>query len=792
MKSYSFGRRLFQTTALALLVPGLAWAQSSDQIETVVVTAQKRAQDIQTVPITVNAFSGETLRQSNISSVNDLQTITPSLVVYNSGSGASDTTFKIRGVGTTGSNPGLEGAVGTFIDGVYRNRSGLALGDLFDIERIEVLEGPQSTLFGKNTSAGALNILTNVPTEGLSGFAEATVSNYGGYKFDGWVNIPIADTLLTRWDGLYNKRDGFIKEINSGQTMNDRDRYFLKGQALWTPTEAVSLRVIADFAHGNEHCCGVISVNTSTSPYTSLVNFLEAANGNALTAGNRHKYAISGNKGAPINNFQDMGISAELNWQLSDTVKLTNIVAYRDYKQNGSGDLDATGADVLNSTSSGFKDHVLSEELRLSGRVDFNSGVKSLDWLAGVYYTDETIRSHLTLSTGQDAGNYWCGVVTHAVFTVVLPACYVGNAATFTIPAVPFLGGAFNLFQPGTGDVQNFYQDGESWSGFAQGTLNITDKLAVTGGLRYSHDHKSAHDTIVSTSLTGGLFPTVPPSPVYPYSQAGSSNALTGTANIQYFWSDTLMTYASYSRGYKSGGFNLNETAGGVVGATLPQDPSFKPETSDNYEGGIKSKWWNNRLLVNATAFYEKLHNLQVLNFDGIAYHIYNVTEGTSKGFEVQTEAALFPGFKINGSVTYADTRYDAGATFVTSSGTANLVGKHFTNAPLWSTSAGATYSFPIGGSGFTGVLHGDVFYGGPRNTGTVQKSEKRQNGYALANLRATLVAPDDRWEVAAWCQNCTDTRYVGVVYDAFVPLGGYDAFVGNPQVYGVTASVRF
>jgi len=796
----------------------------NNQIETVVVTAEKRSQDIQTVPVTVDAFNADQLRQSNINNINDLQKISPSLLVYSTTSGASDTSIKIRGVGTTGNNPGLEGAVGTFIDGVYRNRSGLALGDLVDVSQVEVLEGPQSTLFGKNTSAGALNIATNLPDQTHDAFLEAGVSNYAGYKVDGWINIPISDQLSTRWVGVYDKRDGYVTDENDGQKLDNRDRYFLKGQALWTPNNDVSLRVIADFSHGNEDCCGVVRlINGATS---GIVNALEAINGNALTSpaatGPGKEHYDESLSGDDPYDFQDDGASAELNWQLNNAVKLTDIVAYRDFSQTTNVNASFSGADLFTLSPNHFADRVFSEELRLSGHADFSSVIKSIDWLTGVYYTDEQINVREVWNTGTQNGNYWC-----AAFTGGAPGCFTGSASTDTLPLTPFFDP--NLFVPGPAATDQFATHEDSFSAFAQGTFNITDRLVFTGGLRGSTDSKTGsfieNNTNPAASEFGAYFGDVyqwnasaPVSGSNLGRQSLNSSALTGTANLQYFWTDHLMTYVDYSRGSKDGGFNLDRTSAGIISGfpgvgiasynPTPLNPAYKPEYSDNFEGGIKSKWFDDHLLINGTVFYEKFHDLQVLNFDGIDFHIVNMPTGTSKGFELQTEAALFDGFTVNSSVTYADTAYGSGATLplldlVTGYHTISLAGDPFTNAPLWSTTNGATYTFPLWTTGLSFSLHGDMYYGSSRNTGSDQNPLKEQGGYSLFNGRATLMGNNDRWELAAWCSNCTNKHYATVIFDTpeqsgsysgakYFTGGSYDAFVGEPAIYGLTASYKF
>ncbi|MDE3114118.1 MAG: TonB-dependent receptor [Pseudomonadota bacterium] len=818
-KTDKFARRLMLGTAILAFASSAAYAQ----IEEVIVTAQKRSQDVQKVPLVVDAFTSADLRQSNISNVNDLQKISPSLMVYTTTAGASDTTMKIRGVGTTGNNPGLEGAVGTFIDGVYRNRSGLALGDLFDVQRIEVLEGPQSTLFGKNTSAGALSIITNSPDQSHDAMVQASVSNYAGYKAEGYINIPISETLSTRWDGLYDKQNGFITDKNSGKKINNRNRYYIKGQALWTPNDAISLRVIADYANGDERCCAAIRIiNGATAP---IINTLAAMNGSAPTLPSRTKHVTSLNGGAagdfPLR-FQDMGGSAELNWQILPKVKLTNIMGYRNFMQSNSGDFDFTGADIFRVSNADFKDDVASEELRLSGHEEFGSLVqfggmslfKSMDWMGGAYYTNEHINVNTNFQNQSQTGNYWCAVFLSTGAPALVPSCFAGSAANNTLPVIPYPLSSplptldFNLFKPGTGDSEHFAQNGNSWSTFGQATVNVTEKLAMTGGLRYSEDNKHGGSSFVNNNPTQSApagFYTFPfwIGLVHDWHQTTQSHALTGTASVQYFWTDQVMTYASWSRGYKSGGFNLDRTAAGIVAYTpTPLDPAYKPETSTDVEVGVKSKWWDDKLLLNATVFTETFYNLQVLNFDGVNFHIFNVPKGRSQGFEVQSQLAPLPGLALSGSVTYADTRYDSGAFLPNQDIFGNvtnisLFGKHFTNSPLWSTSEGATYTFPLLDTGYSGIVHGDVFYAGSRNTGSDLNPVKRQDGYALFNGRMTLVNPSDSWELSAWCSNCTNKKYLTVIFDSVgqnVPgqPGSYDSFIGDPATYGLTATLRF
>lgn len=824
--------------AAALTAPAIA------QIETVTVTAQKRTQNIMDVPITVDAFTTDQIKQSNINNLGELQTIAPSLFMDDTSGGAADTTFRIRGVGTTGNNTGLEGAVGVFIDGVYRNRGGLAIEDMVDTERVEVLEGPQSTLFGKNTSAGAINLINNAPTQDFGGEAEASVTNYDGYKLDGWLNVPVSDTLATRWSAVYDSRDGFIKDLDSHQPLNDRNRSYIRGQALWTPNSDVSLRIIADFGQLAEHCCGAI--NILDGPAANVLDVLAAQLGHPPLTPNRSSYVteLAGGLHDPIDS-QDEGISAELNWQMSPDIKLTNIVADRDFMQSQAVAASFSGADILDVPLKTFKDKVFSDELRFSGDETYSSVIESLHWLTGAYYTNEDIVQNEILQDGSQTGNYYCALFTSGAF----PACFTGNAAAGTLPIIPgplfpFGTANFNLLKGGTGDFEHFFERDNSWSIFGSTTVNFTRQLSFTGGLRYGEDDKTGGGSFVNNNpaQAPGITPCdahtftfgSPPSTncyfnfpfqigtVLPYGGSVDDTSLTGNASLQYHWNDALMTYASYGRGFKAGGLNLDRTAAGIVSGNdgIPYYPpsafndAFKPEFSDNYEAGVKSRLFDNRVALSGTAFYTQFHNLQVLNFDGIDFHITNADFAYTKGFEEQGEAELFDGFTVSTAVTFADTAYGhdvvlpalglfGPATPTAAACRANLVpdridclgGRALTNAPRWSTSNGFTYSFPI--MDLTATLHGDMFYGSSRNTSTDLDINKIQGGYTLFNAQFSLESAENGWKAALWCKNCTDKHYLTVAFDApdQTPPNqryDYDAFVGDPRIFGLTISKDF
>ena len=770
--------RLLGASIIALGLAGPAVAastQGDDAYEEIIVTARKREEPILLVPVAVNAFSGAQLNQSNVRNVNDLQVIAPSLFVDTTTGEMSDAVIRIRGVGTAGNNPGLEGAVGVFIDGVYRNRSGLALGDFFDVSRVEVLRGPQTTLFGKNTSAGAISIITNKPTDTFSGYAEGTIGNLNAGKFNGWVNVPVVKGVLsTRFSGGIARRSGFITELNTGTTINNEDRWYLRGQALYTPTPEIELRIIGDYTHGNERPGTAIRlINGPTAP---AIAFLAAQGGRAFVANPDRNDRVISLDGPPFDlDSDDWGISGELNWQLTDNIKLTNIAGWRDFRSHSNADIDYTAAAILNREQS-FKNQVLTEEFRLSGTSTALPAIKSVDWMAGFYYTNEKIEFGDNLTMQSQAGLYYC----------------------LLVPALcPFAG----LWVPGSGDFGTFGTTTKSYAGFGALTFNVTDKLSISGGARYNSDKKTGFGNTFNTNnaIAQALVPGFL-GPVRDYQASLSNKAWTGSASVQYAWTPGLMTYASYAHGYKAGGINLDRTAAGIIPVDpVALDPTFRPETVDSYEAGFKSKWFDNRLTLNVTAFTAKYRDFQLLSFDGFTFAITNASGARTRGVEVEAVVSPVKGLTLNGGVTYADTRFNDGVTqkqrdIVTGMLAApiELGGKHLPSAPLWNLVGGATYEFPIVADVIDGFLHGDIYYGSSRGAGANMTPEERQDGYALINGRAGLRFDGGKYEAAIWCRNCTDRTIYTIVFNSVAQPGSNDTFIGAGREFGGTFSVKF
>lgn len=773
--SVSFG--LVMVGSLALTGVSLA------QVDEIVVTAQKREQSLQDVPIAITAISGEDLRLSGVQDVNDLQYSAPSLFVNTTNTPSTTTSFRIRGVGTTGNNVGLEGAVGFFLDGVYRSRAGIALSDLQDVERVEILRGPQGTLFGKNTSAGAISIITKKPSNDYEGSLEMEYGGHDLFRTRGMVNIPISpDVLALRMTGGYNKRDGFIDDIDDDDSYNDKDRWNIKGQALFTPNEDVEVRLIMDYTEADESCCSTVrKINGPTAP---LVALLAAANGRTgpleenLT---KEKVSIDG---LVSNDFEDWGFSGEVDWDIGE-VTVTSITSYREHSAFNENDVDFTGAAILDQTTE-FTNEQFTQEIRVGGYAENFIG-KGLNWMAGFYYADEKFFRDNRLSFGAQGD----------VYAITL----LGLGGSPIIPPV-------GTYADGTGTLELYNQDGKSWSIFAHGTLDITDQLAITGGIRYNDEEKDGSGMITEThgavGVPFGVLPFLTPQQDYVASL--NEDELTGTAKIQYRWTDDMMTYWSYSRGYKAGGINLDRSAAGpefgtscvgtVVAAPFtacdPLDPTFSGEFADNWEGGIRSTWFDGMMTLNVTAFFEKFYDFQLNTFDGLNFTIENVPGATSKGIEAEWNIVPNDYITWTGGINWVKAQYND-SVGPPSPADPPLGGRVLTNAPKWTgVTAVNIVSDPVAAVLDLRVFaRGELFFSSSRQTGSDLDPLKKEGSYVLFNSRVG-VRSEMGWETSVWCRNCFNEEYLSIAFDSVAQGGSYDGFVGNPREWGLMASYRF
>ncbi len=456
------------TTAIVTGLIGSAGAFA--QLEQITITAQKREQTLQEVPIAVSVVQAETLENAQIIDAIDLQSVVPSLRVSQL-ERSSNATFIIRGQGNGANNPGIEPSVAVYIDGVFRSRAGTALSDLTGIERVEVLRGPQSTLFGKNATAGVVSIITEEPQFEFGGTAEITLGNYNSIITRGSITGPLSDTVAFSLSGSINQRDGYYDNVGIDVDFNNRDRWAMRGQLLFAPNDEFSVRVIADYDQIEENCCGTDRVVDGAAG--AVIRGLLGAQ---TSAGEGFNYQIATDF-ANLNTIENSGISVQADWSLSDTLTLSSITSYRMYDDFIDYEGDFTTLDLLGSNVRGLDVGTFSQEFRLNG--EWNERAY---FLLGAYYSSEDMTVEDSRLYGADARAY-VDILT-------------GGALAGLEAATGFAPGSF--YADGGGTAFTAEQDDEQFQIFSQIDFDLTERLVLTAGLAYFQSDKEVNFTDVT------------------------------------------------------------------------------------------------------------------------------------------------------------------------------------------------------------------------------------------------------------------------------------------------------
>jgi iron complex outermembrane receptor protein len=815
---------------------------SPPALEEIIVTAEKRSENLQDVPISVVALSAQQIKDAGITDIRNLAILTPGLTVTSEGNEAI-TTARIRGIGTVGDNPGLESSVGVNIDGVYRPRNGVAFGDLGEIEQIEVLYGPQGELFGKNNDAGVINVTTKRPSNTFGVMAEVTGGNFNDREFRSSVTGPLSDIMAGRLYVGYQQNSGFLDVVNGvgpsqQNNTNDRKAYNTRGQLLITPSDDLDFLIIADYAKRNESCCS--AVVEYPGPFQGLVNVFAS---NPLLGGKPGGLGDSPLIGQPgVNrlpnsyvaydnqiikqNVRDMGISGELNWNVGFG-KLTSITAWRDNTVAGGNDVDYTGIDLLsfpdngNANSTDFKQ--FSEELRLAGKTG------SLNWLVGGFFNNEILTTRTLAAIGNQFELYVSGVASASIgaFNPLLISQLTGNA-----PGATFAG---------TGYDDSYQQTARSFALFTNETWNITQGLDLTVGLRGTEEKKTATANFNDTGGGPGCAALLPagapllytPPAVNPkgiggttaqlftigygcfsgldplftgkgFDQSNTENNLSGTVKLAYRFNEEAMVYASAANGYKAGGYNLSRvtnapSAADPLGISPNFDTHFPRETVESGEVGIKTTLFDKTLRLNAAFFYQRYKDFQLNTFTGIQFVVTSLDRVVSKGVDVDFAwATPISGLTLAGGVTQDLTNIDNFGNALPDfcGGPGNTACTHRDNdrlsfAPLWSGALSASYLVPL--TGTIGVRTSvEEKYNSSYNTGSDLDPRKIQSGFGLLNARIGVGALDESWAVEAWGANLADRYYYAVAFDSPFQYNTISSYLGAPRTFGLTLRVKF
>ncbi|WP_242140463.1 TonB-dependent receptor [Sphingomonas sp. TREG-RG-20F-R18-01] len=898
--------------------PGPPMALEASQTGDIIVTATRRSERLSSVPIAVSAISPETLRNTGATDIRQLSQVAPSLLVSSPSSEAGAGGARIRGVGTVGENIGLEASVPTFIDGVYRSRAGTALSELGPVERVEVLRGPQGTLFGRNASAGLLSITTANPKDQLGGYAEGTYGNYNFYRLAGGITGPIGSTGVDfRLDGVYQKRDGFLQDVISGRRVNNRDRYLIRGKLRYEPTSNLSVLLIGDYTRQKEECCSatflptrnvtraadgsyVISPSSVAALERSFVSSVPGAgNGQILDDTYARQVAITPGRNLR-SDVKDWGGSGQIDWKLGRT-SITSITAYRYNKYTSGQDSDFNNLDLLYRAGDGgrfARFHTFSQELRAQGTL-FDS---KLNWLVGGYYANEKLSYNDNLHFGQDYDRYstllgasGLGASSPALSQLFAATGFTnlnGFAQGFVNAQLPagtpaatraalvgaIAGQVMNTPSSGRGLADQYRQEDNNFALFTHNIFHVTDKLSLTLGARHTWDRKSLDTTLSADSQCGtynaniarlqalagsgqlgtasgiasGLANQVlAPLAALPcvingvngnFSGKRRESEWTGTAIISYKPTDRLLTYASISRGYKAGGFNLDRAPlfNPATRLNLPTANlgplQFEPEKVDAFEVG--GKYRGRSFTFNAALFYERFKSFQLNTFNGTSFIVGSIqgckdslgsTDSdqiagnspcanprsgiTSKGVELEASVYLVRDVTFSQGFTLADTKYRADLINTPDPSGNNslppalslLPGSRLSLSSLYVVTGSVQWTPPIGS--LRALAYVDYRYTSALNTGSDLFAEKRQTGVMVINARVGIGANNSSWSLEAWAQNLLNTDYSQFIFNATLQGSNtsmaqlasgqtttqlFGAFLAEPRTYGVTLRKRF
>jgi len=795
---------------------------SGTELTEVIITAQKRQQNLQEVPIAVIALSEQQLQDAGVTDIKNLTALTPGLTVTSTTSEGS-TTARIRGIGTVGDNVGLESSVGVVIDGVYRPRNGVGFGDLGELDRIEVLEGPQGELFGKNNDAGVINIVTQRPSTTFGVTGEITGGNFDDKQASGSITGPVGDFSAFRLYAGYQKRDGFLDVEtgpgNSDDAVNSRNFYTVRGQYLIIPSDDISVLFIGDYSHRNEACCQATPVYAG--PFAGIIAALA---GNPALGGTAGQPLFPTTPTSPFNGqsfanypivqqIWDRGISAQLDWKLG-AAQLTSITAARVNSVAAGNDPDYSDAALVQEPANGnvtdYKQY--SEELRLAGKTE------RLNWLIGGFADREPLTLTSTV-LADDQFDLFLGATASAAAGVSPPNFLLLTDLTGNLPGQTFLPGV-------SGQADSYQQTEKSFAFFTNETYSLTDQLDLTAGLRYTHESKDEtanYNSPDGGSACGQLLAAPPPSAGLPYSQALllgygcstpfnpffagvthnqslSEDNLNATVKLAYRFTGDVMGYASWGNGTKAGGFNLarvtNPAAANPLAPIL--DTEFPRETVNSYEIGVKSEFAQKTLRINADVFDQQYHDFQLNTFTGIVFVVSSLPEVNSKGAELNLEwLTPLSGLSMSAGVVYADTLItnfgDSLYLFAT-----DRQNNRLSFSPLWSGVVSAAYQVPLSSS-LALRISADDKYNSSYNTGSDLDPIKIQGGYGILNARIGIGPPNGRWALELWSQNLANKGYFQVAFDA--PFQGLavpgfnnqiDSFVGDPRTFGATIRVKF
>ncbi|WP_169711845.1 TonB-dependent receptor [Henriciella litoralis] len=706
------------TVASAALIAS-AHAEDAKTLDTVTVTTQKREQSILDVPAAVSAVSAETLEAAGVTRLDDLSTSFPN-VYLNTNNSLRTTTITIRGVASNPNNPGVDQGVGVFVDGIYQSRPTTINTNLYDLERVEVVRGPQGALYGKNTIAGAVNLISKLPGDKSGVEGVLSLGDYEALTLFGAADLVISDKVKARVSASSQRREGFTENTFTGSDLNDLDGTSMRFAVVVDPVDSLQLIWRGDFAEDRTNLGGSEVLNNGV------------LSGSPLADADPEDFRIS-NDFDPVQNRDLWGTSLQADWSIG-TGKLTSLTAYRDYQWYNASDNDFT---VLNQLRSGITEeqNQFSQELRYT-----SAPGDTFDYIVGAYFLKEELSAISNAVIGPDLG----------VYAAETPIDIFADLET------------------------------TSYAIFGQANYYFNEALGISAALRAAHDEKEVIHSSIGDPY-GALLPTLPES-----KQSREDNEWTPSISLNWNVGADGLVYASYARGYKSGGFN-------VFSISPTDSAEYSPEFVNSYELGAKSSFANGTLYGAAAVFFLDYTDLQVnqlINVGGVpTFTTSNAAEAESWGIELEGNWMPIEDLVLTASYGYLNGEYSDFEN-ATSAG-ADYSGNTLPEAPEHSASLAGNYRHPLT-SALDFTLHGDANYRSEVFFSASNEPDYTQDAVTLVNARIGVAAADDSWSVTLWGRNLTDETYaVGRSAGVIIP-GQQIQSLGAPRTVGIELRGKF
>jgi iron complex outermembrane receptor protein len=738
-------------------------------VDELVVTAQKRDERLQDVPLSMEAIPASRLQSANVTNILNLQTLVPNFTVTRS-TQAVGIRLNIRGVGAVSSNAS-ESSVASFVDGVYVPRAGSLISSFFDLDGVEVLRGPQGTLFGRNASVGAITYRSVAPSNDFGGYLNVEYGNFGDRQVSGAVNLPVNDRLAFRVAGIASQFDGWAHTIVGNHDLGSQNNYSGRISMKAELTDNITWNVKVDHELNTGDAQNELTVVQSTLTPTIAANFTKALGGNPPM--------LTGEFGRTENNFVvgdlsdiQTGAVSDLSWSVGKGYTLRLIDGARDWDNHlFDGDQLFLPIDAINRQS-GYQSSSQSHELQ------FSSAPKGLfnghfDFVSGLYYFHEnySIFENLLLTDS------YCNLVVRLAAPTLQAGCLAANQRTTN---------------------NAFGQTTTSYAAYGQGTFYLNDQWSATFGARYTDDKKDG--TFIQTiSTPSASIVRAPENVKLTYQKSKPSFRF----NLNYKPTDDVLLFASYSTGFKSGGFNS-----GTGASALNQQRIFQAETVKDYELGAKTEWLNRTLTLNLTAYNMEVDQLQDRSFTGISFIVANAGNLRQRGFEFDGAYHAPHDIDLNLDAAYLDSQflsYPFASGLPAFGGTQNLAGKPNNFSPKWQGNVGVGWKPDLGSTGFHLEARADLSFLSDMNIGgtTADDPSTVQPGYALLSSTLKLVSPDRRWNVGFFGANLTNQGYcTAEIAQSLDSLFGVRnsvtgstvqrCQVGVPRTYGIRAGVKF